>query len=44
MTSISSTTFPSRSFAGARQTFWRQLVAAMPIVIFWRGLRQALAR
>jgi hypothetical protein len=40
-----SAAFHSRTFAarspGAR---WSEFVAAMPIVIFFRGLRQALSR
>ena len=35
----------SRSFASGSSTeFWSSLISAMPIVIFFRGLRQALAR
>ena len=34
----------SRSFiATAPRSFWADLVSAMPIVLFWRGLRQALS-
>ena len=45
MSTPSSTAFGSRSFAGTSpRSFWSDLVAAMPIVIFWRALRQVLAR
>ena len=35
----------SRSFAsGSSNEFWSALISAMPIVIFFRGLRAALSR
>ena len=45
MSTPQTTAFRSRSFApGSSSEFWSQLVSAMPIVIFFRGLRQALSR
>ena len=45
MSTPQSVTFNSRSFVSrSRGEFWNTLVSAMPIVIFYRGLRAALSR
>jgi hypothetical protein len=45
MSTPSSVAVNSRSFAsGSSNEFWSDLFSAMPIVIFFRGLRQALSR
>ena len=46
MTSLSTTTkvLPQRTAAGASADAWNELVGAMPIVIFYRALREVFQR